>query len=366
MSLESVQRVPVPEIRPLVSLILPAYNEAGILEDNLAVVLDYLRTLEGEYRFEVVIVNDGSRDETAAIAEALARRHAVVRAVHHEVNKGLGQALKTGFAASRGDYVVTMDIDLSYEPAHIGAMLQKLRERHATMVLASPYMKGGRLSAVPWRRKVLSIWANRFLAWLAGAKLSTLTCLTRAYDGEFIRSLNFRSTGMESMPEIVYKGMVMRARIEQVPGHLDWTRQMAVGVKRRSSMRILSHTFATVIAGFLLRPFMFFVLPGLVLLAFSLWVNAWMLIHFFDAYAAADVGGLTGRASVAVANAYRDHPHTFIVGLLSLMLAIQLLSLGILALQSKSYFEDIFHLGSNTRAEAERRVRAGAAHRDVS
>jgi glycosyltransferase involved in cell wall biosynthesis len=344
-----------PDPRPLVTLILPAFNEAGILEDNLAVVLEYLQRLGGEYRFEIVIVNDGSRDETAQIAESLARRHALVRVVHHPVNKGLGEALKTGFAVSRGDYIVTMDIDLSYEPAHIGTMLAKLRERHAQMVLASPYMKGGRLTAVPWRRKVLSIWANRFLASLAGGNLSTLTCLTRAYRGDFIRTLNLRSTGMDVMPEIAYKAMVMRARIEQVPGHLDWTRQVAAGLRRRSSMRILTHTFATVVAGFILRPFMFFVLPGLLLLAFSLWVNAWMLIHFFDAYAALDGGSFTGKASVAVANAYRDYPHTFIVGLLSLMVAIQLTSLGILALQSKSYFEEIFHLGSNVKTEAERR-----------
>jgi hypothetical protein len=208
---------------------------------------------------------------------------------------------------------------------------------------------------VPWRRKVLSVWANRFLARLAGGNLSTLTCLTRAYEGDFIRTLNLRSTGMDVMPEIAYKAMVMRARIEQVPGHLDWTRQVAAGLRRRSSMRILAHTFATVIAGFILRPFMFFVLPGLLLLAFSLWVNFWMVVHFFDAYAALDGGLGTGRASVAVANAYRDYPHTFIVGLLSLMVAIQLLSLGILALQSKSYFEEIFHLGSNVKAEGERR-----------
>jgi glycosyltransferase involved in cell wall biosynthesis len=359
MSIESV-RAPAEDTRPLVSIVLPAYNEAGILEDNVGELLSYLKSLEAQYRFEILIVNDGSRDTTLQIAHSLAQRHGFIRVLNHPVNKGLGAALQTGFAASQGRYIVTMDIDLSYEPSHIGAMLAKLRERHAQMVLASPYMKGGRLSAVPFRRKVLSIWANRFLAKLAGGNLSTLTCLTRAYEGDFIRQLNLRSNGMEVMPEIVYKSMVMRARIEEIPGHLDWTRQLAVGVKRRSSMRILSHTFATVIAGFILRPFMFFVLPGLLLFAFSLWVNIWMLVHFFDAYAAADPSfSFTGRSSVAVANAYRDNPHTFIVGLLSLMLAIQLISLGILALQSKSYFEEIFHLGSTTKSENARRPSAG-------
>jgi hypothetical protein len=93
---------------------------------------------------------------------------------------------------------------------------------------------------------------------------------------------------------------------------------------------------------------MFFVLPGLVLLALSLYVNVWMLIHVAEAYQALPGEfGLGGNLSVAVGNAYEAYPHTFIVGLLSLMVAIQLVSLGIISLQSKTYFEEIFHLGSS-------------------
>ena len=329
----------------LVSVVLPAFNEAAILEENFADLDAYLRTLEGRYRFEVLIVNDGSSDGTAEIAERVAARYTGVRVIHHPSNLGLGQAFRTAFANSTGDYVVTLDIDLSYEPEHIGAMLDKIVETRAQMVLASPYMRGGRLSNVPWLRKTLSIWANRFLSLFAPGKLSTLTCMVRAYEGDFIRGLALRATGMEVMPETVYKTMIMRGRIAQVPAHLDWGRQVAVGAKRKSSMRIRRHMSGTLLSGFFFRPFMFFILPGLVLLAFALWTNFWMFVHFFSAYVAIDPSQ-TGRASAAVAAAYRDFPHTFIVGLLSLMLAIQLIGLGILAMQSKNYFEEVFHLGS--------------------
>lgn len=329
----------------LVSVVLPAFNEAAILEDNFAVLDAYLRTLQGRYRFEVLIVNDGSSDGTAEIAERVAARHPGVRVIHHPTNLGLGQAFRTAFAHSRGDYVVTLDIDLSYEPEHIGAMLDKIVETRAQMVLASPYMRGGRLSNVPWLRKTLSIWANRFLSLFAPGKLSTLTCMVRAYEGDFIRGLVLRATGMEVMPETVYKTMIMRGRIAQVPAHLDWSRQVAVGARRKSSMRILRHMLGTLLSGFIFRPFMFFILPGLVLLAFSLWTNFWMFVHFFNAYVS--LGPVEGdRISAAVAEAYRNFPHTFIVGLLSLMLSIQLIGLGILAMQAKNYFEEVFHLGS--------------------
>lgn len=334
---------------PLVTLVLPAYNESAILADNFRLLHEHLRGLASRYRFEYVIVNDGSSDETGAIADALAREHAEVRVIHHYRNAGLGQGFKTGFAESRGDIIVTLDIDMSYAPDHIDRMLATIESTGADLVLASPYMEGGEISNVPPLRRFLSIWANRFLSMFARGRLSTLTCMVRAYRGDFARGVVLRAVGMEVMPETIYKAMILRRRIVQIPAHLDWSRQIKVGQKRRSSMRILRHTFATLLSGFVFRPFMFFVLPGVVLLAFSLWVNFWMFMHFVEAFVALGPQVSGDRVSLAVASAYRDYPHTFIVGLLSLMLGIQLTGLGVLALQAKSYFEELFYLGSQRR-----------------
>jgi glycosyltransferase involved in cell wall biosynthesis len=333
--------------RPLVSIVLPAFNEAGVLAENLAVIYDYLRTLESRYRFEVLIVNDGSRDNTAEVADGLRSTYPSLRVLHHPTNFGLGQAFKTAFAQSRGEYVITMDVDLSYSPEHIGALLEKIDGTRAKLVLASAYMEGGRLTNVPWLRKTLSIWGNRFLRIFARGNVSTITCMVRAYDGPFVRSLILRGVGMEIMPEIIYKTMVLRGRIEQVPAHLDWTRQLAAGPRRTSSMRILKHVFSTVLSGFVFRPFMFLVMPGLMLLLFALYANFWMFMHFFAALATlpADNRDVTE----AFALAYSSHPHTFIVALLSLMLSIQLVGLGVVALQSKRYFEELYYLGVAVR-----------------
>ncbi len=335
--------------RPLVSIVLPAFNEAAILEENLQRVFSHMESLEDEFRWEVILVNDGSSDDTGEIAERIARARDELRVFHHATNFGLGQALKFAFGQCRGDYVVTLDIDLSYSVDHIARLLRHISQTRAKIVLASPYMKGGKMSNVPVVRRVLSVSANRFLSFFAHGRLSTLTCMVRAYDGQFIRSLNLRSTGMDVMPETVYKAMILRGRIDQIPAHLDWGLQRAVGVKRRSSMKILRHILATVLSGFIFRPFMFFVLPGLLLLIFAVYVNTWMVIHFLEAYAELEGAVGTGRMSEAIALAYANYPHTFIVGLLSLMVAIQLVSLGILALQSKAYFEEVFHLGSALR-----------------
>ena len=117
--------------KPLVSLVLPAYNEAGVLEENIGIIANYLETLRDKYRFEVLVVNDGSRDDTGRIADQLSANYSNLRVIHHPSNFGLGQAFKTAFAESRGDYVVTMDVDLSYSPDHIGVLLDRMRQTSA-------------------------------------------------------------------------------------------------------------------------------------------------------------------------------------------------------------------------------------------
>jgi glycosyltransferase involved in cell wall biosynthesis len=334
--------------KPLVSLVVPAYNEAALVERNLLRLCRYMKSLEDEYRWEIIFINDGSTDQTGELAETFANTRDNMHVFHHMTNFGVGQAFKLAFEHCRGDYIVTLDLDLSYSPDHIGKLLSKLKATGAKIVVASPYMKEGMVSNVPWLRRILSISANRFLARTARGGLSTLTSMVRAYDGKFVKSLNLRSLGMEVNPEIIYKAKLLHARIEEVPAHLDWGFQKSQEFKRRSSMKVMRHTMAILLSGFLFRPVIFFIVPGLALLLFALYVNAWTVIHFFEQYQNfPQYTWFFSRASAAVGAAYTQFPHTFIVGLLSLMLAIQLLSLGILALQSKSYFEEIFHLGAS-------------------
>ena len=339
---------PEPEFhRPLVSLVIPAYNEAALLPKHLATLCEYMESLESEYCWEIVFIDDGSSDETGELAEAFAKTRDNVRVLHHTVNFGLGQAFKFAFNHCRGDYIVTLDLDLSYGPDHIEKLLSEIRETKAKIVVTSPYMKGGKISHVPWLRRTLSIWANHFLSLAAKGNLSTLTSMVRVYDAKFLKNLNLKSTGMDINPEIIYKAMLLQARIKEIPAHLDWHLQNMEGVKRRSSMKVLRHTMSVLLSGFLFRPVMFFIVPGFALFLFSLLANAWVFIHFFVQYQhLSHYSGVGVRASAALAAAFSQSPHTFIVGGMSLMLAIQLISLGILALQSKSYFEEIFHLGN--------------------
>lgn len=341
----------LPVVKPLISLVVPAYNEASILSENLLTLCQYMNSIENKYRWEMIIVNDGSDDETGEMADAFATTRKNVKVLHHPQNYGLGRALRSAFTHCCGDYVVTIDVDLSYAPTYVEQLVDKMRRSKAQVVAASPYMRGGKISNVPSLRRILSVWANRFLSITAKGNLSTLTGMVRAYDREFLSKLNLRSTGMEINPEIIYKTMLLNGSVDEIPAHLDWKSQKTDGLKRKSSMRILRQTFSVLLSGFLFRPVTFFLFPGFVLLLFALYADAWVLIHFFEHFSnLPQYSRIDIRASAAVIKAFNAAPHTFIIGGLASILSIQLISLGILALQSRNYFEEVFHLGTGLYA----------------
>jgi glycosyltransferase involved in cell wall biosynthesis len=328
--------------RPLVTVIVPAYNEAVVIMHSLTEIHDYLRTLEDQYRYELLVVDDGSTDGTGDIAQIFATGHPNVRVLHHHVNFRLGQALRFGFGESKGDYVVTFDADLTYSVDHIGRMLQKLREDHARVVVASPYMKGGRTTAIPWRRGAMSKGVNKLLSSTSQSHVATVTGMVRAYDGPFIRSLNLKAMGPEINTEILYKAQVMRARVLEIPAHLDWSDQGERMKARKVSLKVSTTSKLLMFAGFLFRPIIFFIVPGLILLVISVWTLGSLgltVIHQFNAAS----GSIDQRFYDAFANAWQLRPQSFIIGGISLVIAVQLISLGLLATQTKRYFEELFH-----------------------
>ena len=142
----------------MLSVVIPAFNEADNLEPVVRETLGALRQDPLTPTFELIVVNDGSTDGTAAVADRLAAAHAgVVVAVHHPVNRGFGAALKTGFAATRGRYVSLITADGEVAPDQVTGLLRDIGD--AGMIL------GRRERNVTAYREVVTFSMN-ILMWL--------------------------------------------------------------------------------------------------------------------------------------------------------------------------------------------------------
>jgi glycosyltransferase involved in cell wall biosynthesis len=106
--------------KPGLSVFLPAYNDSGTIASLVITSLKTAARLTQD--FEVIIVNDGSADATAEIADELARTYPEVRVVHHATNRGYGGALRTGFATATRDLIFYTDGDAQYDPAEMEAL----------------------------------------------------------------------------------------------------------------------------------------------------------------------------------------------------------------------------------------------------
>jgi glycosyltransferase involved in cell wall biosynthesis len=326
--------------KPSVTIVIPAYNEALILMKSLTVLEEYMVSLEDQYEWQMLVVNDGSKDETGAIADAFASSRPNVKALHHKTNFNLGQVLRYGFANCTTDYVVVVDCDLSYSVDHIGRMLEAIYTTHAKVVLASPYALDGTVGNVPFVRRKLSLYANRLLKFSVKGELSTLTGMVRAYDRLFIQSLDLSSTDVGINTEIIYKARILKAKVVEIPARLHWLPVEPGG--RKSKFRIKKSVGTYLMSGFLFRPLLTLAFPAIFF--FTMSVLGILLV------ARQAIGPRT------LGEAFGISPTTTIISAVSFGLSVQFFSLALLAEQQRRNFEYLFHLGS-TGLKASRSVR---------
>jgi dolichol-phosphate mannosyltransferase len=150
----------------------------------------------------------------------------------------------------------------------------------------------------------------------------------------------------------MYKAMILRAKIEEIPSHLDWTEQNKFAGKRTSSLRVLRSFFSGLMSGFIFRPYIFFMGIGAVLMMLSLYELVWLLVDTIS-----DTGSTTAASNVpltfsnSLALQFNKNPQSFLVGGITFIIAIQFLSLGFMSLQNKRYFEELFHLGTSLKKQ---------------
>jgi dolichol-phosphate hexosyltransferase len=191
------------------SILMPAYNEAATLATAVKRVLEVSYPCD----VELVIVDDGSQDDTAAIIEALDDPRIVRR--RHPVNQGKGAAIRTAAAAAGGDHVVICDADLEYAPEDIPALLQPVVDGQAEVVYGTRSF-GSHSAYSFWYvlgNKAVTMWANLlFNTWISDLE----TCF-KLLPLPLYQSLNVRSAGFGMEAEITGKLLSRGIRPFEVP-----------------------------------------------------------------------------------------------------------------------------------------------------
>jgi dolichol-phosphate mannosyltransferase len=174
-------------------IVLPTYNE----RDNIGPYLDALRAVTADV--DVLVVDDNSPDGTADLARALADEHGGVRVLQRAGKEGLGSAYRAGFrqVLDEGyEIVISMDADLSHDPAVIPTMLD-LIDGGADAVIGSRYVTGGGTTDWPIRRQLLSKWGNAYTRTVMRLGARDCTSGYRAYRATALEAIEPGSTAAE-------------------------------------------------------------------------------------------------------------------------------------------------------------------------
>lgn len=201
-------------MRPLV--VLPTYQEA----ENVEVVLRRLR--RAVPHAHVLVVDDGSPDGTAELAEKVADELGSIDVLRRPGKAGLGSAYRTGFAwgiERQFDVLVEMDADLSHHPEALPGLLAVV-DAGADLAIGSRYVPGGSTPDWPPIRRFLSIFGNRYASMVLGLDVRDATAGFRAYRSEIVRRVDLqhsRADGYGFQVEMVYRIVRLGGRIVEVP-----------------------------------------------------------------------------------------------------------------------------------------------------
>lgn len=225
--------------RPVdVSVVIPAYNEAAPLEEVLRQVVAYFQA--HPWSFEVIVVDDASRDETRAIVEAWASRDPRIRVVSLARNRGKGYAVKAGMLVAQGEVALFMDADNSTSIEEFTRFWPHLKNG-CDMVIASRWLPAARIEIPqPWHRQFLGVMAHLLSRRFIGGGLTDYSCGFKAFS-RTARTTLFPLLRIHRWMidhELIWLARTQGFRIQEVPVH--WRDRAASKVRPlRDSLRCL-------------------------------------------------------------------------------------------------------------------------------
>ena len=206
----------------MVSIVIPLYNEEDNVDSYEADFFPVIDKIAKEYNmtFDFIFVNDGSKDRTLERITAIAARRKDVRVLVHRKNQGMGAALKTGFAQTDADLIITMDSDLTFRPEDIPVLLAAYARDHPDCVSGSPYLEAGLMEEVTPMRLFFSKSVNFMYRILLRQPITCVSPIFRLYRADSLKKLDLESENFEINAEIISKYLISGYRVVEVPVEL--------------------------------------------------------------------------------------------------------------------------------------------------
>ena len=298
-----------------VSIVIPVYNEEANLADLVARVGTAM--LRSGKRFELICVDDGSRDGSAAALEALAANHSWLKPLYLIRNYGQSAALQAGFDAAQGEIIVTLDGDLQNEPDDVPQLLDLLDAQPDVDVI-SGWRKERQDAALA--RRLPSALANRVISRVTGVELHDYGCALKVYRAEVIRGLRLYGELHRFIPALAAE---VGARIVEVPvRHHARTRGTSKYGIDRTSRVLLDLLWVRFLMRFLHRPLQAFGGVGLGFGAAGFLILAWLTYE-----------------KLALGEAIGGRP-LLLLGVLLVLIGVQLVATGVIGeLLTRIYHE---------------------------
>ncbi|MCF8145556.1 MAG: glycosyltransferase family 2 protein [Deltaproteobacteria bacterium] len=189
------------------SVFFPCFNEALNIEDLVLEATEILDNLVQEY--EILIINDGSTDNTGLVTEKLAVKHKNVRVIHHQKNRGYGAALISGFSSSAHEWIFFTDGDHQFHMHEIEMLLKEID--HYDLILGFRKKRQD-----PWHRTLYAWSWNRLVRILFSLKIRDLNCAFKLIRKKALEGISLNSSGATISTELLVKMKLSGAHIKQV------------------------------------------------------------------------------------------------------------------------------------------------------
>ena len=196
---------------PCLSVVMPAFDE----EATLALIVK--KVLAIPHLLELIIVDDCSSDQTTNIARELAAQYPTIRYVRHTKNSGKTEALKTGFALTKGEIVMVQDADLEYDPTEIADVIAPIIDGHADVVFGSRFMVKKAARILYFTHYLANKSLTFFSNCLTNLNMSDIETCYKAFRGDIIRKMIITSRGFGFEVEVTAKIAKLKCAVYEVP-----------------------------------------------------------------------------------------------------------------------------------------------------